>query len=513
MTKDPGISDKKWLAGLLCIPVLALILIAVICIAESGKSVYPAEFCGELLSVREDSIEVDGYGLIPLADDCRGFFAFDGSGERPLTDLCVGSELEFKTADDVICEISETEDTKDLPVRVLLMSQDFSGCFHDHVSLRSDGIIGVSQNGSVYDIPEGETVTFYTDDEDLSGGRLIFTTEDGSGIMVTSFSRADGNPVYPGRLELIDTDEGLVLINETDMETYLTRVVPSEMAGYFDPEALKAQAVCARTYAWTQQRANRYPVYGAQMDDSTNFQVYNNVDEEPAATAAVFDTKGELILYDNDPIPAYYFSTSCGNTTDGSVWGMDPEDTPYLKSVALQPGRRTFDWSDEDEFADFIKRRNVNSFDSDSAYFRWNLTLNSDILEQTFTDIGTVTDMKITRRGAGGVALEMLVTGDAGEQTVEGQYDIRRALCDPSLSLTLNDDSGVEGFQALPSAFVYVERSYTDDDGITYFRVYGGGYGHGAGMSQNGAQGMAKNGMDYREILTFFYNDVSIGPG
>ncbi len=510
MMNDRAQIDKKWLAGLLAIPALAVILIFIICVAERLKPVYPAAFTGELLSVREDAIEVEGYGFIPLSSECTTFFTFENGEERSLSDLCVGSELEYSTKNDEICAISETEDQGALPVRVLIMNQNFAECFHEYITLGCESAVTVSQNGTSHSIPAGETITFHTGDEGLKAGRLIFMPVDDAGITVTSLSRTDGSPTYPGRLEILDTDNGLVLINQTDMETYLTRVVPSEMAGYFEPEALKAQAVCARTYAYTQQRDNRYPSYGAQLDDSTNYQVYNNVDEEPAATAAVYNTAGELILYNGRPISAFYFSTSCGNTTDGSVWGMDPETVPYLKSVALQPGRRTFDWSDESEFAMFIKRRNVNAFDSDSTYFRWNLTIDSHFLEQKFDDLGTVTDVKITKRGAGGIALEMIVTGTEGEETVEGQYAIRDALCDETLTIIRNDDSETDGFSALPSAFVYVEPEGTDDDGVIYFGVYGGGYGHGAGMSQNGAQGMAKSGMDYREILEFFYDGVTV---
>ncbi len=512
MINDPFISDKNWLAHLLAVPAVVIVLIVFILAAESGKPAYPATFTGELLSVREDALEIEGYGLVPLAPSCVGYIPFEGEEELSLTGLIPGSgNLEFVTEDDAISLIKETEAPGHLPVRVLITTGNFAGRFHEYIEFFSVDVIKVKCNDSEYEIPAGEIVRFSAGDEDLKEGRLILTPEGEAGITVTSFSRSDGNLPYPGRLEILDTEEGLVLINELDMETYLSRVVPSEMEGYFEPEALKAQAVCARTYACTQQRGNTYAAFGAQFDDSTNFQVYNNVREEPAATAAVRDTEGQVILYEGYPITAFYFSTSCGNTSDGSVWGMDADEAPYLKSVALQPDRRTFDWSDEDEFALFIKRTDVTAYDSGSAYFRWSMDTDSDILERSFTDIGTITDVAVTKRGAGGVALEMLITGTGGEELIEGQSAIRQALCDPALILKRNDGSEVDGYSSLPSAFLYVETAEKDETGATDFRIYGGGYGHGVGMSQNGAQGMAKDGMSYEEILKFFYDGVSLG--
>ena len=118
--------------------------------------------------------------------------------------------------------------------------------------------------------------------------------------------------------------------------------------------------------------------------------------------------------------------------------------------------------------------------------------------------------MKITERGPGGVALKMLVKGSEGEKTISGQNAIRSALGDSSLTIKRKDGKTSEGWSSLPSAFLTVEDVGKNDKGITRFKIYGGGYGHGAGMSQNGAQGMAKDGMTCEEILKFFYEGVSV---
>jgi stage II sporulation protein D len=466
---------------------------------------------GELLSLTDTEAEIEGYGTVPLAGNCL-FLKTCGDLEtlNPSSILTGSDNLEFVTAKGKICAVLMVREADEDKIRVLIMNQGFAGIYHDRIALRCAGGMTLKQGSQESTAAAGEELEFLPGDSRLKEGRLILTPPDDAEITLTSLERTDGQPSYGGRMEILDTEDGLVLINEIYIEDYLKKVVPSEMPGNFELEALKAQAVCARTYAYTQMQGNRYSEYGAQLDDSTNYQVYNNVDPEPRAEQAVRDTYGKLLKYDGKPISAYYFSTSCGNTTDGSVWDMDPEDVPYLKSVALQSSRKTYDWSKESEFASYIKRSNVRAYDSDSLYFRWKMTTNADLLAETFDGIGTITGVSITRRGGGGVALEMKIRGTDGELTVSGQNSIRAALGDSRLPLIRNDGTSSEGWNSLPSAFLTVEPDGRDEDGVQKFTIYGGGYGHGAGMSQNAAQAMAKEGMKYEEILKFFYEGVSI---
>ena len=106
-------------------------------------------------------------------------------------------------------------------------------------------------------------------------------------------------------------------------------------SGYAE-EALKAQAVCARTYAVWQMQEYAYPEYEAHVDDSVSFQVYNQVESQESTDQAVQKTKGQIMLYEGRPVKAYYFATSCGVTTDEAIWeDADPTKTPYIE------GRRT----------------------------------------------------------------------------------------------------------------------------------------------------------------------------
>ena len=85
--------------------------------------------------------------------------------------------------------------------------------------------------------------------------------------------------------------------------------MPSEMPSFYPLEALKAQAVCARTYAWKQIKEKKLEAYGADVDDSVNYQVYNNIGREKNTTQAVKETKGRILSQHGEPIEAYYFST------------------------------------------------------------------------------------------------------------------------------------------------------------------------------------------------------------
>ena len=126
-----------------------------------------------------------------------------------------------------------------------------------------------------------------------------------------------------------------MIVNELPLEEYLYAVIPSEMPTYYGLEPLKVQAVCARSYAYRHLIANSLSSYGAHVDDSVSYQVYNNIEENEDSVLAVKDTYGKVLEYDGDVITAYYFSTSCGHTTSvEDVWANGIA-TPYLTGRLL----------------------------------------------------------------------------------------------------------------------------------------------------------------------------------
>ena len=142
--------------------------------------------------------------------------------------------------------------------------------------------------------------------------------------------------------------------------------------------------------------------------------------------------------------------------------------------------------------------------------FRWNVKTTSRILDEKIGGVGRITGLAVTERGPGGIARALKVVGTEGTKTFTGQSKIRSVLGNVNLEFVKNDGSTISGWDTLPSGFIYIENEGTDEDNVTAFTIYGGGYGHGVGMSQNGAQGMAKTGKSCMDILRFFYQGCEI---
>ncbi len=471
---------------------------------------------GTVLAVRDTEIEIDGYGSVPLADQFKIYRTYGVLREQQKKDILVGYHMqEFVVADGKICAALTTEKPDIDMIRVLIMTNGFKSLFHDTITLSCDSMAvleyGDEKDAKTESIAAGETVTIKPGDSRLASGRLTFrSANEGGMITVHSLERAQGMPVYPGHMEITEESDGLLLLNEVDLEEYLKRVTPSEMPPTYELEALKAQAVCARTYAWRQIQGNAYSTYGAHVDDSTNFQVYNNTLTFDSTDTAVNETFGQLLEYNGDPIEAFYYSTSDGHGTDGSVWGADASNTPYLRAVTINNKAKKLDLTSNEAFESFIKDENTDAYDSDFPMFRWNTKTTSTILDEKIGGVGRITGLTITSRGAGGYAKTLKVVGTEGSKTFSGQSRIRSILGNVSLVYNRKDGFTSTGWDTLPSGFIYIENNGTDENQVTTFTIYGGGFGHGVGMSQNGAQGMAKQGKTCQEILKFFYDGCGL---
>ena len=471
---------------------------------------------GTVLAVRDTEIEIDGYGSVPLADQFKIYRTYGVLREQQKKDILVGYHMqEFVVADGKICAALTTEKPDIDMIRVLIMTNGFKSLFHDTITLSCDSMAvleyGDEKDAKTESIAAGETVTIKPGDSRVASGRLTFrSANEGGMITVHSLERAQGMPVYPGHMEITEERDGLLLLNEVDLEEYLKRVTPSEMPPTYELEALKAQAICARTYAWRQIQGNAYSTYGAHVDDSTNFQVYNNTLTYDSTDAAVNETFGQLLEYNGDPIEAFYYSTSDGHGTDGSVWGADASNTPYLRAVTINDKAKKLDLTSNEAFENFIRDENTDAYDSDFPMFRWNTKTTSTILDEKIGGVGRITGLTITSRGAGGYAKTLKVVGTEGSKTFSGQSKIRSVLGNSSLVYNRKDGFTSTGWDTLPSGFIYIENNGTDENQVTTFTIYGGGFGHGVGMSQNGAQGMAKQGKTCQEILKFFYDGCGL---
>ncbi|HBA63257.1 MAG TPA: SpoIID/LytB domain-containing protein, partial [Lachnospiraceae bacterium] len=130
--------------------------------------------------------------------------------------------------------------------------------------------------------------------------------------------------------------------------------------------------------------------------------------------------------------------------------------------------------------------------------------LGNQISLQTGTQIGTLVSLEVTKRGAGDIALQIQASGTLGSVTVETENRIRRALGGNYYQITKQDGTVTDGRELLPSAF------FTVEDQGSRIVLHGGGFGHGIGMSQNGANAMAAQGLCCEEILKFFYTGVEV---
>ena len=470
---------------------------------------------GKVLSVTEDAIEIEGYGEIPLAPNFHVYKVYGDFKVLNASDILVGYNLqEFVAADGKLCAALLEREFDAKTIRVLLMDTGFKSVFHASADLVLGGGADLEyENAKGKMVGErleaGTQLTVGPDSPYLEYGRMIITPDEPEAITIRSIERSQGTPVYSGSLEIKGTPEGLVLVNDLFLEDYLTKVVPSEMPPSYEKEALKAQAVCARTYAYRQIQGNTYSQYGAHVDDSTNFQVYNNTSANDKSTQAVKETYGKMLFYEDKPIEAFYFSTSCGRTADAGVWGTDSGKYPYLRAVEVKEGGKSLGKEDNDGFESYIKREDVIAYDTSYPMFRWQTDLPADVASAQISGAGQIQDMTVTDRGPGGIAGELTVTGTDGTVTIKGQSAIRSALGNPSLIITKKDGGTMTGSATLPSAFIAIEKR-TGEDGSLSFHIYGGGFGHGVGMSQNGAQGMAKTGKGYKQILDFFYHGTEL---
>ena len=434
-------------------------------------------------------------------------------------------------------------------IRVVIMDSDFRNFAHPSVDITSTASFEVVVDGERQTFAPGESFTL-TDTTELSG--RAFISGDGK-LALNGLRRSSGTPEYRGALEIIARDGGFIIVNEVDIEEYLYSVVPSEMPVSFGMEALKVQAVTARSYAYNQFYANNFHRFGANVCDSVMSQVYNNVREAPETMQAVRATRGMCLTFNGAVISANFFSTSAGVTANnGEVWAQRPMMTfpantrPYLVSVRQYRNADFGDLSIEANMVEFIRHPNVQSYDSWSNFFRWYTEMTNEELTTSINaslstrhnaaprliktlqpdgefrarpidTIGTLLNLEVIQRGQAGNIMVMKITGTQNTILVQTEFNIRSLLMPRQhveggapIGVTLNDGSVRENLGLLPSAFFVMERMTDGDGNILYVRFHGGGNGHGVGMSQTGARGMIDAGRSFNEVLAHFYPGTTV---
>ena len=525
------------------------------------------KFTGRVLSADENGIEIEGMGRIPLAEDYKGYRLYRELTMCTFADLTFGyANADFVRENGVICGILLARETNMEDIRVLIKTSDYADMLHTEVTLTADSDF-LMQYGSAENVQEelfskGDKITIDMDSKYFVGERIRIAAAVLTGrIQLLSVNRSQGTPSYRGHIELLRTAEGIAVVNELPLEEYLFSVVPSEMPASYPLEALKAQAICARTYAYGHMLRAGYPRYGAHVDDSTSYQVYNNITEADSTTTAVKETYGQMIMTDEGTVAdTYYYSTSCGVGTTAGIWKTaEAQALDYLKSSRLSQENplQTDDGtaaagsteitaettaeelSEEETFRDFITQTHAEDYEAQEGWYRWTYTVkeidtdrmletlkkryeangkliltlkDGDYSSQNIKAFSKVTGITIVKRGPGGVADELVIATDKGTYKIISEYNIRAVLCDGVTRVVRQDGSDVSMPTLLPSAFFVIEPSH-DKKNVVGYNIIGGGFGHGVGMSQNGAKNMALQGLGAEQILNFFYEGCEICSG
>jgi len=355
-------------------------------------------------------------------------------------------------------------------------------------------------------IIKGEASAFLCDGKFYAGSasKISVQTQNGATIFCDGIE-------YRGYIFLeMGADGNITVVNILGTDDYVASVLGKEMSYSWPIEALKAQAVCARNFVLcrTAHRGQDFDVCA-----TTHCQVYGGVVSEHENTRrAVNETKGVLAKYNGEVVPLYFFATSGGQTEDvKNVWGSS---VGYLKSVS-------------DSYENPEK----------ASKYTWSVTLSRAEIENKLNaagqNIGNLRSINIDETSQTGRVLKLTFFGDAGSYTAKlekcrttlglfsQRFNIIPQFDNPVVTtagktqtaLSAIDASGIvkpSGIRAINGSGTVLDI-VSGNDGAQSYRIDGGGYGHGVGMSQWGAHGMAENGFAYDAILRHYFNGIVLG--
>jgi len=310
---------------------------------------------------------------------------------------------------------------------------------------RTGQVLGQIPAGSAYTVTSGQNqVTLGT----WQSSQLWIDPQEEGFIWI-------GDRWYRGEAHLTAQGSRLHAINHVDLEEYLYSVVGAEAIATWPLEALKAQAVAARSYALYQRSRNRNPLY--DLDTTTSTQVYKGLHSEARSThQAVQATSGEVVVYNGQVILAAFHASSGGHTENvEDVW---TSPLPYLRGVV--------------------------DYDRQAPVYQWSKRYSRRELSRLLGGVGLIQSCIPERTTPHGRIITMRIVGERGTTRLSGAQ-IRKALNLRSRLFTIT-----------PSGNGFV--------------VQGRGFGHGVGLSQWGAQSLATQGWNYRQILGHYYRNAAL---
>lgn len=282
--------------------------------------------------------------------------------------------------------------------------------------------------------------------------RLRFQSENGTFRI--------GPNTYAGKLMIL-LGEPVRLINEVPVEEYVTGVLPNEISPQWPQEVLKAQAIATRTFAYYYMKQNRTNLY--DLTDNTFSQVYKGVQGNHSnLNRAAGETKDIILVYDDEPVQAFFHSTCGGHTEDACrVWG---KQVPYLRGIPCNYCR-------------------------DSRNYAWEIQFTQEELSEKLAryGLGKIRSIAPEKTSGSGRWVSVRISGEKKSMTLSG-----------------NNLRILFGVEKIKSTKLRIVRQGGN------FIVKGRGWGHGVGLCQWGARAMAEKGYKHYQILRYYYRGTRL---
>ncbi len=323
----------------------------------------------------------------------------------------------------------------------------------------------------------------------------IYSSQENSSFYVYNISYGEGyfwqgssSRQYRGNMIIKGEGDKFTLINQIELTPYLISVVPSEIYASWPMEALKAQAIAARSY--TLSNLGRHSSDGYDLCDSVHCAAYNGISSEhQRTTEAVLSTQGESAVFEGKVIEAVFSSNSGGFTErSDQIWSAD---LPYLRG-SNQMKNENYDFPLTPLKLQQWLEDSPESYSKDygSSNYRWQLRVPAEVIEYR-SELNKITKIKVNQRAQGGTITSLSLYNDQEEKKYSVSR-IRRVL------------------GGLKSSRFYFDSHFDQNGYLKELYIYGSGWGHNLGLDQSASAGMGAAGWNYKEIIKHFYPGVEI---
>ena len=380
-------------------------------------------------------------------------------------------------------------------------------------------IIENSADGKVYHI-ESKNEHIIIDDKSLPSIELKNNSSD-SHFIISPITAGRGfhwekeiSVKVLGNLTVSNKDGFLFVVNNIHLEMYLMCVATSEMSGECPPALLEAQTIAARSWlvAAVEQKHADLGLDACNDDCCQRYQGIGNLTN--AAHSATEKTCGQFLMYNNEICDTRY-SKSCGGISEHNenVWYTDPK--PYLRGIFDGNQEEIPNLSDTQNLKDWVSnypdcycgnnyigrdilKKYLGNVDEKENYFRWEFTYSQDVLKQMINEktgisFELISSLQSLKRGISGRIIQLQINGISKNEpfkiVLESEYEIRRVLHPDFL---------------YSSAFIIIANSDTEP-ALSEITLKGAGWGHGVGLCQIGALGMALEGKSSKQILSHYF--------